>query len=346
MYALIRGLVKRTRRAFRIPDAKLRYFLLLIRWTDWKDVRIPFVFICVLFFQYTDGVLGAGWGAYSRFFLIFLSSLFYLAFLFLVNDIVDYDQDVRSKHKDGTRSRLFMIGTSVVLLTAGICTAIAGWNEISARNVGILLGSYALAFFYSAPPLRFKERGIWGILIGSIVLRPISVLIAVTGFLLPRHYVTLGIFLLWIEVFSIRSMLFHQIDDYESDMMAGVKTLVTHKGVRYAKQLISSVYFPAELITLMIVSVHIFPSAPLAGGMLLAAALLAGTHYKTRDMFHRLQIAHYRPLLGSMAFFLLPMLLAVMVAAKYSLWLIPVFVLYWQRTFGRELVARIVTKLR
>lgn len=315
----------------------------LIRWDDWSKVRIPFIFSALLYLQYTDRVLGEGIEAYVRFFSAVFFAICYYIFLFLVNDLFDYEQDVKSKNKDASRDKGVMIASSLLVLIIGISTAILSWRVISIEKLMILFISYFFVYFYSAFPYRYKEKGFLGIIVGSLILRPVSVFLVTMDYLQNTHFLYIFSYLIWLEIFSIRSMLFHQLDDFKSDKLAGVRTYVIEKGASHSMKLIANVYLPAEILSHILLSCLIAIRTPVLGGILFIVTIISGYKFIKEHSFFALRISHYRPLLGTVHFFFLPVCLAFAVAIRDSLWYIPLFVVYWQRAFLRESLRKLVS---
>ncbi len=315
------------------------YLLSLIRWNDWYDVRTPFVFIVVLYFQYTTAFLGNGGIAYLKFITIFLFSLCYYAFLFLTNDYFDFDQDVHSAKGDKNRSRILMLLLIGLSFITSASFLLLSWNTYSPVYALTAAFGYGLAFFYSAPPLRFKERNYWGIIVGSTVLRPMCILMILAGLDPNKNFYEVIIYTLWMEIFGIRTMLFHQIGDYQNDLKTRVRTFVMQHGKQHAYKLIISILLPAEMIILLAVIIIMTINIP----NLVYLVIVYGLYLVWTGGWHKWawkNVPHYRPLLGNIVFFLLPVYLAMLVAIKYSLWLLPIFILYWQKRFVKEFLQR------
>jgi len=309
--------------------------LTLVRWNDWHDVRIPFVFIVILYFQYTTAFLGNGPIVYVKCIFLVLFSVFFYAFLFLSNDYFDFNQDVRAAKGSKHRNRTLMLLLIPVLFITGIIFLRLSWNTYSFMSIFVASVGYGLSFYYSSPPLRFKEKKIWGIVVGATILRPMCILMLLAGLALTERQFEIILFMTWMEIIGIRTMMFHQIDDYHNDRRAHVRTFVTTYGKKLAHNLIVSFFLPAEIIVFLGVIAMMVIRIPAL--TFLIAAYAIGFLWTGRGHTRSLNdVVHYRPLFGRMVFFLLPMYLAVLVAIKFSLWFVPIFVLFWQRRFMKE----------
>lgn len=101
--------------------------------------------------------------------------------------------------------------------------------------VAIGLFIFLLTTFYSAPPLRFKERSLLGPLVAALVQRP-----------LPFYFFTLlipaadilTIFLFgWLTLIGLAVIFGHQLLDFENDLKTGVKTMAQSLGFSVASKL-------------------------------------------------------------------------------------------------------------
>ncbi|MBW4473708.1 MAG: tetratricopeptide repeat protein [Stenomitos rutilans HA7619-LM2] len=134
----------------------------------------------------------------------------------------------------------------------------------------VLLGiNYLLPTFYSAPPFRFKEKGIFGILSDAAGAHAIPTLFIATTF---AHLVAtpslqvIGLAIAataWSCFAGIRGILLHQLWDRTDDLRSGVKTLVTESDVGSVRFWMSRIIFPIELLLLSALILVIAHSTPL-----------------------------------------------------------------------------------
>lgn len=133
-----------------------------------------------------------------------------------------------------------------------------------------LLGiNYLLPTLYSAPPFRFKEKGILGILSDAAGAHAIPTLFIATTF---AHLVAapslqvIGLAIAataWSFFAGVRGILLHQLWDRDDDLRSGVKTLVTESAVETVRFWMSRVIFPIELLLLSALILVIAHSTPL-----------------------------------------------------------------------------------
>ncbi len=317
-----------------ILSERVERFGAYIRWHDWAHVRMPFVFLPILYLQYTDHVLGTGMVAYHTFFFVLASVWCYFAFLFVANDYFDFTQDRRSNKHRGLISQSGRRGVLLLTFVIGIIAVFVSTEKLKPIPMILTFIGYILAFFYSAPPLRFKEKGVWGIVVGSLVLRPVAMVVAISALLPVSRILDLLIFLLWAEIFSIRTMMFHQIDDYKNDLRASVKTYVTSLGIKPAQLLLYRYIIPVELAGLLVVGLRLVAEIPTVGFVIIMGTCAWGYHHlrmRTQDTF---ALSHYRPIAGSLILFYLPVSLAFFIGYRDGLWFITLFILLWLRVYA------------
>ena len=99
--------------------------------------------------------------------------------------------------------------------------------------------SIFLGIFYSLKPIRFKDRGIWGIMAYSLSAAILNVIVPWTLF----RPTSLLLLLLFFVVFGDKliQILFHQIADFDSDSEEKVKSFAVIAGVRKTDRILRSV---------------------------------------------------------------------------------------------------------
>ncbi|UCE09049.1 MAG: UbiA prenyltransferase family protein [Candidatus Thorarchaeota archaeon] len=221
-------------------------------------IRGWYAFLCtaILGFVISGGVTGP----LVDILIFFLMVSVFLGFSFSINDSFDVAEDLQKKSRSnpvatGEVSQDQAVTFSYSLALAG--TILSAWfgPVIFFYYVGLTL----LSFFYSAPPLRFKSRFPFdllshGLFFGSLIL------------LLPALIfgsLNTGVLLIAISIFflSVTIELWNHIEDYESDVMARLKTTVCvlglEKSERIAKAL--AVFFPLTLVPLYHSGVYFLP---------------------------------------------------------------------------------------
>lgn len=169
----------------------------------------------------------------------------------LINDLTDREIDRRSGKERWITSVHFLAGVliPVVLLASGFIALIKAGSDttvLAAFTATALVGT-----FYSLKPIRFKERGIWGILAYSFSAAILHALVPWTLFrppfwLLPFLFVII-LAEKWVQI------LFHQIVDYDTDSAERVRSFAVVAGSSKAEQglgFISHVALTVDLVVL------------------------------------------------------------------------------------------------
>ena len=225
----------------------------LTRWDTWYDSKIPLFFVCMYY------------AALSRPFdellllidianLVFILCL-YACFGHVVNSFSDRFIDAAA----GKPNEFSKISNRFGQIWVGIFVAGSVFFTVFIYHqrpsvVFLLFLTYALAAFYSIPPVRFKERGVLGLIAPAIAQRTLPVLIIFEA-LMYWDMVALLICILS-TVIGLRSIIVHQIKDVDADLRASVKTMATTKGTDYLRNLLMHIIFPLELI-FFIVSISV-----------------------------------------------------------------------------------------
>jgi 4-hydroxybenzoate polyprenyltransferase len=108
----------------------------------------------------------------------------------------------------------------------------------------------AIAAFYSLPPIRLKERGIFGLISAAIAQRTLPVAIVFQA-MDAWNWTALIICILG-TLTGIRYIIVHQIKDESADLRACVRTVATTRGVAFLRRLLRQIVFPLELVTLVV----------------------------------------------------------------------------------------------
>jgi 4-hydroxybenzoate polyprenyltransferase len=114
--------------------------------------------------------------------------------------------------------------------------------------------------FYSLPPLRFKERGILGLIVASIAQRSLPGLVFFATY---RHWETDTLLFSFLYFFvGLRWIIAHQIWDFENDSNSGVRTFAAQIGKDRLTGLLKWLVFPVELALLAALIVYYFNRLP------------------------------------------------------------------------------------
>lgn len=149
-------------------------------------------------------------------------------------------------------------------------SALIPWVILPEMSTTLLLVmlEIVLLIVYSVRPLRFKERGFFGIVIDAAYGHVLPFLIAVTVFfndtfrfqsLLTASGLAVAVVLM---IKGVRNIIVHQLHDVGNDEQAQIKTFVATFGVVRARNLVIRTLVPLELLALAIASILLFSLYP------------------------------------------------------------------------------------
>ena len=161
--------------------------------------------------------------------LMLVASLaLYIVYMFLVNDYFDMPTDriAGKKTEIHDMPKALIVGLLILItfLSWGVAILLVGQT----LYVLIYATAYFLSTFYSAPPLRFKCRGLLGTIYAAFLEKPIPAVLIFSFF---QHFnmdtlILLSFFFFW----NLEGIIHHQYLDYEGDLKAQVKTFAVEIG--------------------------------------------------------------------------------------------------------------------
>ena len=161
-------------------------------------------------------------------FIIFvLYAITYFALGYIANDLSDIENDKKVGKRNAFQEA--GIGKGMILfiilsvLNIGIALAVSrSWVYIL-----IIVFGYLLGIFYSFKPLRFKERGILGLIVASLCQRNLQ--LAIVPFLFNVNMALFALMNALSFINGIRYILIHQYSDYDNDIKSGTATFAVNK---------------------------------------------------------------------------------------------------------------------
>ena len=258
------------------PQAVATRLWALVRADDWWAYKIPPLLAVIYATAIRFPVAAQAWtvalGAVGAIVLVAI-------FGYLLNDIADIESDRRA----GRRNSIDAIGQrrAIAALTAPLTGVfILGWWIGDPVVQGLLALNLLLPTLYSVPPVRWKVRGLLGVLAdagGAHVLPTAIVIRAVTAELsappaLLTTFVAAAIG--WALCAGLRSIIVHQVRDQLADRRSGITTFGGKLGMARGRRLVRGVLVPAELICLGLFLGLVVPAAPVAAGVLLVWLLV------------------------------------------------------------------------
>lgn len=154
----------------------------------------------------------------------------FASFGYLINDFFDRKKDAIAGKKN------FLEGKSQVAITFFFALALSllllPWFYLPFNGLSIawIVLEIILFIVYSLPPLRFKERGIPGLIVDALYAHALPVALAAYTFSLAsgKSITLFPIMLLvsWQVISGIRNILLHQSNDLEQDKKSGTVNFV------------------------------------------------------------------------------------------------------------------------
>lgn len=270
---------------------RIALFLNLLRGSDWWFYKIP----PLLAIAYTEILLQSPspQTALVKLLALLASMFFVAAYGHVINDIFDIEVDRRANkpNRMAALSIFQRILLSISLAVAGLVPWLL--TGFSTQSALLLAGIYTLLTVYSAPPLRLKEKGLWGVVADAAAVHAVPTLFVATVFSQlanpsQSESVTFAtVATLWAFLVGIRGIVLHQIWDRENDEAAGVNTLVVKVGTETARSWLSFLIFPCEILLLGLLVFVISQFAPLLGGFFILYVILRGinTHLTSPPVF-------------------------------------------------------------
>lgn len=208
------------------PGRVLRELFVSSRPVSWINTAYPFAAAYLLTTRQIDATLVVG----TLFFLIP-----YNLAMYGINDVFDYESDLRNPRKGGAHGAVLDRRMhAITLWAAGLsCAPFVIYLAIIGSPLSWLVLALSLFFvvFYSAPPLRLKERPFADSVTSSIhFFSP-----AVYGLVLAGATWTwqLGLIILAFALWGVASHAFGAVQDVVADRQAGISSIATARGARW-----------------------------------------------------------------------------------------------------------------
>jgi GT2 family glycosyltransferase/4-hydroxybenzoate polyprenyltransferase len=195
---------------------------------------------------------------------------------YVVNDAADVEPD-RLAGKANAMAR-FSVPMRLGVIAAFALAGALPWlvYPLEAPALVALGAIYLIPLLYSVPPVRLKERHLFGPLADASNAFVAPALFTVALFAPlgeaagPAPLMVVGA-VLWPLGFGMRAILKHQVDDAEHDQVSGTVTLVTKLGAARVQALGERVVFPIELTGLALLAATVLWWSWIAVALALAA---------------------------------------------------------------------------
>jgi 4-hydroxybenzoate polyprenyltransferase len=166
--------------------------------------------------------------------------------MYLVNDYFDMPFDKSAgKHKGiHDLSRFQAIGLLLLLIASGFVVTVFLIRD--PLYIMLYAFSFFLTTFYSAPPLRFKTRGILGIIDAAIIELTLPSLLVFAAF--GHFHFDTFLFTITIFVFQLYGIISHYYEDFEADLKTNVKTFVVKIGREKTQKILATYLQPLMIL--------------------------------------------------------------------------------------------------
>lgn len=248
-----------------------------LRAGDWWELKIPVLVAEAGAVAVIEGLPG---DFFVRLAALVLSAAAFAAAAHVVNDSFDIDADAQAG-KPNT-----MAGVPgpwrLLLWFALVAFGAAPWLVVGLGGAGwaVLIVIVVSPVAYSAPPMRLKSRGAWG-LVGDVVMERLApnafVVVAFAGgvgdlSVAGRWFAaTLA---LWSAAVGLRDIVVHQLDDLHNDRRSATPTWTVHHGPDRAERLLAAAY-PVEVGSFFGLALVVSSQSEVAGVLALGGVLTA-----------------------------------------------------------------------
>ena len=191
------------------------------------------------------------------FFAAIATTIGFMGFGYLTNDLADRKKDALAGKSNGT-SNLSSISL-VLLLFTFLATALLPWMYLPMDWISWLCIVIELVLFvlYAFPPFRLKERGFLGVITDTLYAHVVPGFLASWTFYLVgnEHYQNFLVFAIALTVWQlfsgVRNILSHHYADFENDLASGTRTFATVIGKEKVSQLMTRIFIPLEVLSLL-----------------------------------------------------------------------------------------------
>jgi 4-hydroxybenzoate polyprenyltransferase len=220
-----------------------RQLLIASRPVSWINTAYPFAAAYLLTTRQIDATLVIG----TLFFLVP-----YNLAMYGINDVFDYESDLRNPRKGGAHGAVLDRRMHQVTLWAAglLCLPFVAYLLVvgSPASWLVLAASLFFVVFYSAPPLRLKERPFLDSATSSIhFFSPAVYALVLAGatWTLPLAALIVA-FALW----GVASHAFGAVQDVVADREAGIASIATARGARWTVRFALACYVAAGIAML------------------------------------------------------------------------------------------------
>jgi 4-hydroxybenzoate polyprenyltransferase len=213
------------------PVSKIKRF---VRWHDWAVDKLPILFlICFyLILRHPEAIISR----LVDFFIFVIFSVSSTIYGYTINNYADLKID-QAQGKENLLSMLSPVKRMVILIFITAVSLASGSYFIQKPHFVLLwIIQIFTATFYSLPPIRFKERGLFGLLIPFFAQLVLPTMICFSIF---ADFSTLAfpLFLLYGFFKGGAYDIGHQFHDHQHDQLTDTKTYAVTRGGKVVKKI-------------------------------------------------------------------------------------------------------------
>ncbi len=308
--------------------------LAFTRYYEWWDYKVGIFLATGLLVLPRIGTADVA-GALARLGLMLLALIVGAVFVSLINDYFDLADDRRSgKYNRQQHWPRWQSLTAIALTAAAGGGFLYFFRHSRLTTLGYLVPWIAF-LLYSAPPFRFKERGVLGSMADASGAHLFPTLFLLSGMYAyagntPPPTLLLA-FAAWSFAFGFRSIACHQFSDLEHDRQGGIRTFAVLLAEPRRLRRMAWLLLAGEVgsLAFAFLSLRQYPLLLLLAAYLLAAALLK--KYRGIEFVVVVRPAHsrWRMLMTSFYQTVVPVVLLAQLALSvpWTAWMLPVFLL-------------------
>jgi len=208
------------------------------------------------------------------------------AFCYVLNDLTDLRED-RLQGKVRPIQSWSKTAVVLLLLLTGPLSLVVLF--IATRRLDVLsigLVQFVLGMGYSMRPLRFKERGLAGLITAAVSQRIPPLLIL--AMLIPHPAQVVWYLAIWLTFLGLMFITEHQMEDRDADARTGVRTFATVNGER-TTAIVRLASFAGFSASAALAPLHLFPGRSHgstlfpSGIVVLSAAIVILMRYRYRQ---------------------------------------------------------------
>ncbi len=205
----------------------LESFKNMVRWHCWAHGKIPLFCTCLFYLVLKRSLFSVETIKEILIFLVFI--ILASIYGYLINDLFDMDID-KKQGKNNVFEKTGKVRGTIIVSVLFLISFYCGLYFKDKEHFNLFLFTlFFLATFYSAPPLRFKTRGLSGLLIVFITQYPIPVIMIFTVFESFGSF-DMWAFALFSTITGAAQEIGHQRYDLQNDKSTGTQTYAVEKG--------------------------------------------------------------------------------------------------------------------